>query len=444
MKYAIFAVAALGVPPLAFLLYVNRRWQKFAFWAVLAALVLYESTSINFFSHEYYLGSARGMEVSVIHLLSAALLLSLKLQGRTGKWIPETGAMLYCVYFALCIPSFFTAPDRLLAWFEFWKMILLFMFFRSVYFYLRATDDLSSVLEGFAWYCILNMAFVFKERLAGVYQAHGVFPHQNSMAMSMTMIGSVFFAGYLTKGVKTGFGRLCAVAWACATVSVIRSYSRGGIAMMPVAYGIAALACLGQARFSRIFRRILPVALAGAAGLALLLPKVVERFKEAPEASGNTRVELAMCAWEMVKDRPLAGVGMNNWSINMEHPFRYRDNVSDIVKRDLTYTGVVESVYLLVVAECGVPALLAMLAWFLWHWLACFKLLKRLKGTEWGFVPAGLLGGLFAAYMHSFLEWLLRQQINLFILMFFFATIAYLRGCAPRPAAAEAKGGKAG
>jgi hypothetical protein len=81
---------------------------------------------------------------------------------------------------------------------------------------------------------------------------------------------------------------------------------------------------------------------------------------------------------------------------------------------------------LLVAAECGLPALLAMLVWFAWHWFSCIRLVKRLRGTEWAFVPAGLLGGLTAIYMQSCLEWVLRQQINLFLLVFMFAIIAYL------------------
>lgn len=68
MKYFVFIVAALGVPPLSFLLHMNRRWMKYAFWGMIAAMGLYHSTSINFFSDEFYRGSSRGMEVSLVYL----------------------------------------------------------------------------------------------------------------------------------------------------------------------------------------------------------------------------------------------------------------------------------------------------------------------------------------------------------------------------------------
>ena len=109
----------------------------------------------------------------------------------------------------------------------------------------------------------------------------------------------------------------------------------------------------------------------------------------------------------------------------MRPPYDYQERASAIVGRELNYVGIVETVYLLVAAECGLPALLAMLVWFVWHWFSCIRLIKRLKGTEWSFVPAGLLGGLTAIYMQSCLEWVLRQQINLFLLVFMCAIIAY-------------------
>ena len=124
-------------------------------------------------------------------------------------------------------------------------------------------------------------------------------------------------------------------------------------------------------------------------------------------------------------DEPWRGVGINNWSMKMRPPYTYQEQASAIVGRDLAYVGIVETVYLLVMAECGIPALVAMLVWFGWHWVSCLRLVKRLRGTEWSFVPAGLLGGLTAIYMQSCLEWVLRQQINLFLLVFLFAIVAY-------------------
>jgi len=426
MKYVVFTVAALGVPPLAFLLYINRQWQKYAFWAMVAALILYNGTSINFFSCESYRGTSRGMEVSVIHLFAFALLAALKLQGRVRKFFPEPGFLLYAIYFLLCLPSLTAVDDGMIAWFEVWKMMLLYVFYLTVYSYLKATDDVCSVLKGLAVYAVVNMLFVVKDRFTGVYQAHGAFPHQNSMAMAMQLLGALFFAGYLMYGIFNRYGRICAAAFTCAALATFRSFSRGAIALIPVAYGVAALASLARGRTRRVFRRLLPIIIIGMIGLAVLLPRIIERYVNAPKQSGDTRIEFAYCAWEMIKDEPLRGIGINNWSIKMKPPYEYRDQASRILDKELTDDGIVETVYLLVAAECGIPAFLAMLAWFAWHWFSCLKLTAKLKGTRYFFVPAGLLGGLTAIYMQSALEWVLRQQVNLFLLVFLFAITAYL------------------
>jgi O-antigen ligase len=106
---------------------------------------------------------------------------------------------------------------------------------------------------------------------------------------------------------------------------------------------------------------------------------------------------------------------------------------------ELAYVGIVETVYLLVGAECGIPALLAMIVWFLWYLYLCVRLLRRLKGTPWFFIPAGLLGGLTANYLQSMLEWVLRQQMNLVCLMGVFALLSYLGSERRNLVAAEKK-----
>ena len=427
MKYAVFAVAALGCVPLAFLLSINTRWMKWAFWGMVAAMCLYQQTAINFFSNEFYRGSARGMEVSLIYLLAFAILAAFALRGKAKGVLSDGGARLYVLYFLLCLPSLFEADDLLISWLEIWKMLMIFLFYAAVRTYLRATDDVKTVMGALAVFTIVNALFTAKAHYSGVYQPGGVFPHRNGMAMGMLLLGPVFFAGYLRYGLRTWRGRIMALAFGGAVISTLWSYSRGAMTMIPVAYGMAALASFAERKTSfGKAARILPLVAAAAVGLAVMLPRIVERFTEAPESSGNTRVELAHCAFEMIRDKPLTGVGINNWSLNMEPTHPYQERASAAVGRELGYRGIVETVYLLVCAECGIPALVAMLLWFGWHWLLSARLLRKLRGTEWHFVAAGLFGGLAANYMQSALEWVLRQQLNLVCLMFVFAVLSHL------------------
>ena len=427
MKYVVFAMAALGVPPLSVLLCLNRKWMKYAFWGMVAAMAVYQGTSINFFSHEFYPGTARGMEVSLIYLLDVAIIVAIAIGGKVKSLLPDVGARLFFVYFLLCMPSLFAADDLLISWFEVWKMMLIFLHFLTVYWYLRTTDDVKAVLQALLAFVVVNGILVVKAHYSGVFQPSGVFPHRNGMAMGMILLGPVFFAAFLKHGLKSRFGRFSALAFALAVLSTFWSYSRGAIAMTPVAYGIATLACLWEKQGTLAkFRRLVPLVLAAAVGFAVILPRLVDRFVNAPKSSGDTRVELAACAWEMIRDRPLTGVGINNWSLNMDPVHPYQDRASEKLGVELNYRGIVETVYLLVCAECGVPALAAMLAWFVWYWFLCLRLLKRLRGSPWFFVPAGLSGGLAANYLQSALEWVLRQQLSLVSLMFVFAILSHL------------------
>ena len=107
-----------------------------------------------------------------------------------------------------------------------------------------------------------------------------------------------------------------------------------------------------------------------------------------------------------------------------EYP--YQERAGEALGVKLTYNGIVETVYLLIWAECGIFALLGFIIWMLWYWFVCLRLLKRLRGTKSFFIAAGLLGGITANVLQSTLEWVLRQQLNFICLMFVFALVAYL------------------
>ena len=428
MKYALFWAALAFVPVLAAVLAMNKRWTGWAFYGMLVGLYMYESTSISFLSHEMYRGTAKGMEVSLLHILALAMVLSLAFRGKAQSLFPEGGIRLYGVFFLLCIPSFWNADSAVISWLELWKMMMVFLFWHAVYGYLCDTGDAETVLKALALFVIANALKVIQQHYS-FHTAQGVFPHRNGMAMAMNLLGPVFFAGYLQLGLRNWLGRWCTLAFACAALCGMWSYSRGAIAALPIAYGLAAGACLlGPNRLrGKVMWRLVPVVIAGLVGLAAIWVHMVQRFQGAPTGSKYTRVALAYCAWEMMKDHPFAGVGLNNWSLNLEDTHPYQDIVIEKMDNEMSYTGLVETVYLLTGAECGIPALLAMVAWFLWHWVACVRMVWSLRWSQWHFIAAGLSGGLAANYLQSTLEWVLRQRRTLFLLVFFFALVAWMR-----------------
>ena len=52
MKYLIFFIAFMGVLPLGYILTLNRKFMRYAFFAVSLPVMMFNQVSINFFSHE--------------------------------------------------------------------------------------------------------------------------------------------------------------------------------------------------------------------------------------------------------------------------------------------------------------------------------------------------------------------------------------------------------
>ena len=428
MKYLFFTIAVMCTLPVMVFLLTDRRLIRWSVWELIVPLCIFDRTSINFFSHESYRGSSRGMEVSIIYIAALTLLLVFSVLHGRRRLLPETGSRIHFIYLLFCLPSLINTPNMLFSFFELWKMIMIHMVFLAVYYYLEFTDgDLDTILYGVAALVAINFVVILVQHLVfGKYQVHGVFPHQNSMAMFMSIAGLIFLARFLNvpdvRGTTIFF-----IAFLLASFAVVRSYSRGAIFCYPIG-GIVTLLCSMRSGMSfRKLRKLSLIFLLGVLGLSLFAHRIVERFQKAPEASGETRKNLAIAAVNMIRDKPFIGVGVNNWGICINPPYTYSthrdfDKGYDEEHQD----GIVETIYLLVAAECGLPCLIMLLCWFGYYWFSSIFLLKKLRITNYYFLPAGALGALTAVYMQSTLEWVLKQQINLIWLATLFACISFL------------------
>ena len=92
MKYAIFWASVAGVPVLACFLAMRLKWIRWAIFGMVVGIYAYQPTAINFFSHEWYTGTARGMEISLIHLLAFAVLMALSIRGKRGACSPRSAS----------------------------------------------------------------------------------------------------------------------------------------------------------------------------------------------------------------------------------------------------------------------------------------------------------------------------------------------------------------
>ena len=426
MKYLIFFIAFLGVLPLGYILTTNRKYMRYAILGVILPAMMFNQVSINFFSHETYRGTSRGMEVSLVYLIALAMLSGMMLLHRKISLLPDWGSKLYLVYFLLSIPSFINADNTLYSWFELWKMIMMYIVFLCAYHYLYYTRDFNTIMIGFGIVAAVTFLCVVKQHVKGIHQANGLFPHQNSMGMYMNLIAPVFFAYYFNR--NKGWKRfLFAGFFLVASAACMRTYSRGAMVCLPFGCAITALLSLRYQFHMRKIQILLPIFLICVFGALLLLPNIIKRFENAPKESLMTRQYLAASAWNMMKDKPFCGVGLNNWGIKINPPYpycEYRYGNKRIAK-DFK-EGIVETSYLLVGAECGFLTLAAFLAWLGYYYIAACRLVKKLRRTELFYIPVGIVGGLTAIYLQSTLEWVMKQQVNFIQMMILFAALSIL------------------
>ena len=426
MKYLFFFSALFFVLPVTVALLCERRWIRWVMPGLLLPMLVFNQTAINFFSHETYRGTSRGMEISFIYIIAFIILLTLSFMRGVRNFCPDWGSRLYLFYFLCCLPSLRCADNLLFSFFELWKMLMMHLVFLAVYHYLEfSSGDFDIIIYGLAGVVAVNFCVVVLQHFRGIYQVYGVFPHQNSMAMFMLLSGVLFFSRYFdcSEGRKS---RIFFVTFGMASAALVRTYSRGALVCYPLG-GMLTLLCSLRYRFSlRKVGILMVIALIGMIVVAAFLPRVIERFQKAPEASGQTRKNLAIAALNMIKDVPASGVGINNWGIKINPPYTYGSHREDKFYKEDYKDGIVETIYLLVGAECGVPGLVMLLSWFGFYWFSCIRLMKILQGTPFFYIPAGAFGGMTGIFLQSALEWVLKQQINFMLLVIVFAFISYL------------------
>ena len=426
MKYLIFFITFMGVLPLGSMLTLNRKYMRYAFFAVSLPVMMFNQVSINFFSHETYRGTSRGMEVSLVYLIAFAMLIGMSILYGRKNIFPDAGSKIYLVYFLLCIPSLVNADNMLYSWFELWKMIMMYIVFVTTYYYLYNYRDFTSIIIAFGIVATVTFLSVVLQHVKGIHQANGLFPHQNSMGMYMCLVAPVFFAYYFNR--NKGWKRfLFAGFFLVASAACMRTYSRGAMVCLPFGCVITALLSLRYQFHMRKIQILLPICLICFFGALMLLPNIIKRFQNAPKESLMTRQYLAASAWNMMKDKPFAGVGLNNWGIKINPPYPYCEYryENKRIAKDFK-EGIVETSYLLVGAECGFFALAAFLSWLGYYYVWAWKLTKQMRRSNFFFIPAGIAGGLTAVYAQSTLEWVMKQQVNFIQMMMLFAVLGIL------------------
>ncbi len=416
MKYYLFSLTILGIVPAIFFILMDRRLLRLAMTSMLLPILAFNQTAINFFSHETYRGTSRGLEISLIYFVSLIIVLSITLLKGFRLPMLEFGGWLFVLYFACSCISAKNSAEKIYSSFELWKMLMMLLVFYATYCYLWYTHgDFDCIMFSFALLLLINFPFILKQHYLGNGDVRGFFPHRNSLAMFASLMGILLFSRFFNKLDDGQYRKLFyGILFIIASGTLARTYSRGAIGCYPIGFAMAlGLSLIFKLSFRKLYIMI-PLAVVCILGAIAFLPRVIERFETAPEKSADTRKELAIIAVNMIKEAPWFGVGINNWGVNIR-------------RHSKEYTGIVETIYLLVAAECGLIGLAGLLLWFAYYWLLALILCIKLRNHPNFYIPVGVIGGLTNIYLQSVLEWVLKQQINFVQLMVIYACLSYLR-----------------
>lgn len=418
-KHFIFLAMTVAFIPVAVWFGVKYKWAE-----RLLVVGTFFSTSylidINFVSMEWYRGDTRGFEFGVTDWMVISLII---VMARSPRWRKQKlelfppNASLMLAYFGVALVSLLVAYVPVYAGFGVFKLLRAFAVYWVAYNYLRSEDDVRFILMILAAIVAMEFLFVLKQRFSGVYRAPGTTPHSNTLALYINMLNMLFFAFMLGERSKKAI-----IYWACVgmgSLVVLATFSRGALAAMVVGYAlVTALSFYDRAKSHKV--QVIGILLLAALPVVIkVAPAIIDRFINAPEASGESR-HLANDAARAMANDHLFGVGINNYShvINETEYVRFIDNPVD--------RGIVHNVYLLHACEMGWPGLVVFLLMIGNFLRIGLQLIRKRRDNVLSFFATGIVVGMFALWFQSLLEWAFRQTyitVQFFMLAGFLAAL---------------------
>lgn len=425
LKYIVFVVLFVSLVPTAAI--AVNRFPRLSWFALFAAIFFTANMlDINFVSRETYRGTSRGFEIGMVDI-ATLVLMSFAISNRPKyKYYPfPAGTLIFLTYFICCALSLTNCEEKLYGFFELFKMLRVYVFFWVLNNIAVSKDIIKRIIYFTSVVSLYVFLFVLRDKyMFGIYQNKGPFPHQNSFVMYLVILLSLHFSMWM------GSQSAKEIIYWCIVVGgelfcIVATLSRGGIAVTALAMLIVILFHLSWKLNFKKFAVIAILCVLGIIGLLKALDSIITRFLTAPEESANTRIVLAQAAVKMADDKNL-GIGLNNFSLKMATKYPYSSHINVKINREdgtEEAGGIVETVYLLIAAECGWHTLGVYFMFLLTFYMRNIVNVFRTKDVLLKTVSIGIMAGLTAIYAESALEWVLRQTNNFYQLMLIFALI---------------------
>ena len=402
---------------------------------------VYFAGMLYFTSNEYTLtfvampkwtGTARGYSFTAVNLFAVPLLLSMffSLQYKVKLFPP--GSFFYFLYWFAIVLSGINAIHMHPWGFEVYKMFWMYLTFLATFNYLNHCKNLTFFVCVICFVIIIIFLIGLNQKYRlGRYQIHSSFPHQNSLSLYLELVGLLVLGILMNERMNMLLLFLTIFAFGCSVLLIVFTYSRGGLVIY---FGGIAIVCAISIMINGFsFRRLNLMLLGMIVMLSVIgyaLPRVIQRFTKAPESSKNTRINLAIAAKRIADDYRL-GIGANNFTEYSGPAREYaREENTKFSATDIANSsgrgGIVETIYLLVAAECGWWGLCVLIMWFLYYYISVIISIFALRKMPCSGFVIGIFGGLTCNYFHSTLEWSLKQYNNFAMQMIIYALIGVI------------------
>src|SRR3984957_13898924 len=428
---------------------LSRRVRDLFFVLLVFLSPMIELLDVNFVSREWYRGTSRGFEFSILDILSISLLVSAVLFPRRGEsrgyWPASLGLMLLFFFYACANVA--ALEPKLFGLFELFKMIRGIILFLAVAFYVRGERELSLLIFALAALVCFEGLLALKQRyLDGINRVPGTIDDSNSLSVFVCMTAPVLVAAVNSR-LPALLKALCAAGIALACVSEILTISRAGVIILAtMTLGAAA----ATASYRVTPRRIMLCGLVALAALAITAKSwnsLRSRFEQSTldQEYGNHhnlgRGYYIRVANAIVDDHWF-GIGLNNWSYRVSDEYGPKlgygfvscrgtgKEPSDIIPSgsnvDEAQAAPAHCLAALTAGELGIPGLILLaLLWLRWFQMAASFLWRRTPDPMRR-LAVGIFFGFGGIFLQSLTEWVFRQSPIYYVFHVLLGTLASL------------------